>query len=232
MSINGVIDMELWLDTTDIELIKSANKLGILKGITTNPTILSKANALPEEIIQRTLKEVPNCFFAVQVTKDTTSDMIEQAWRLFDLHQNIIIKIPVTRNGLCAINSLAREKIPCMATAIFEPNQLLLAAMAGAEYAAPYLSHIENVKPGNGMEVIQDMVQIVSKQQYSIKLIAASINSVDQIMQCAGLGVPAITLPGDVYLSFIATNSRTQESMDKFERAWSQGQHTGLSEIF
>jgi TalC/MipB family fructose-6-phosphate aldolase len=224
--------MELWLDTTDIVLIKSANRLGILKGVTTNPTILSKADALPEEIIRRTFKEVPNCFFAVQVTNKTTSDMIEQAKRLFDLHQHIIIKIPVTPDGLRAINALKQDKIPCMATAIFESNQLLLAAMAGAEYAAPYLSHIENIKPGHAMEVIQEMLQIVSKQQYSIKLIAAAINSVDQISQCARLGVPAITLPGDEYQAFVAANPRTIESIDKFDSAWSQGQYTSLSEVF
>jgi len=133
--------MELWVDGIETAFVEHAKQLGILHGITTNPSILAQTDRPAEMVLQELLDKFPGPI-AVQVTATTAADMIEQGKILLDFSPRLIVKIPVTEQGLHAISRLTHHEIPTMATAIFEPTQAFLAAQAGASYLAPYFAHI------------------------------------------------------------------------------------------
>lgn len=222
--------MELWLDTIDIDVIRDANELGAITGVTTNPTLLSAANALPETILKQILALQPG-YVAVQIVAQDLDDMIKQANKLSKFSDRIVVKIPVTAIGLKAIALLAKQNINTMATAIYDSSQLILAAYAGAKYAAFYLSKVEEVD-GNAFEVLQEMMEIITKQKSSLKLLAASISLTSQFVECARMGVPAITLPKSLYVSLLETHKLTEKSIGKFHEEWCSGKYTTTSELF
>lgn len=207
--------MELWLDTIDFDLISKSVKQLNVTGITTNPSILANGSLSARSTIQKLLDIQPGRV-AVQVTANEYLAMIEQAQKLADIDTRIIIKIPVTDNGLLAINALSRYGIQTMATAIYEANQVLLSAMAGANYAAPYLGRI----PGNSFLVLKDMLDVMALHKYPLKIIVAAIKSKAQIMQSAKLGAHAITIPGNVFHEFIGNLTETIQSINQFDQDW------------
>lgn len=222
--------MEIWLDTIDLTDIREACELNILTGVTTNPSILSKASAAPDVIIQQLLDVQPG-LVAAQVIANDLNEMVTQAQRLARLSARIIIKIPVTLTGLRAIAILTKENIPTMATAIFESRQLFLAAIVGAKYAAPYVGRIEETT-GQSQEVLLEMMQIILQQKYELKILAAAINSTDQLINCAKLGIHAITLPSLVYKSLLATHPLTDSSLSSFDKDWRSGKYTASNTLF
>lgn len=223
--------MELWLDTIDLEMIKLAAEMGSLKGVTTNPAILSHADMLPELKLKQILEIHPG-LLAAQVVADELGGMIDQAQELYDLAPGrMIIKIPTNPTGLKAMTLLAKNNIPTMATAVFEPSQVYLAAVAGAKYVAPYLSWIMN-ESGNYADTLTTMLQLISQQQFDLKLLAAAIISKEQVIACAQLGAQAITLPVDIYQTLLSPHKLTEKSLVMFGNAWSQGKHTNSSELF
>lgn len=222
--------MELWLDTIDYQLIENAiNKVDIT-GVTTNPSILSKSNESPENTIKKLLKIQPG-LLAVQVTSDNESGMLNQARSLRELSQRIIVKVPVFQNGLHVIKQLTSENIPTMATAIFEPTQIYLSMLAGAAYAAPYLGRIEK-NTGEASCVIKEMMSIIKNYNSNLKLLAASIGTRKQIMDCALLSVHAITLPEIAYKDLIHDHPDTLKCLDSFSKDWAASQIASNCEIF
>jgi TalC/MipB family fructose-6-phosphate aldolase len=222
--------MELWLDTIDLDVIQNAHEMNILAGVTTNPTILSKADTSPETKIKQVL-DAQSGYVAAQVTVNDFSEMLAQARRLAALSKRIIVKIPVTPDGLRAMAILNKENIATMATAIFEPPQVFLAAAVGAKYAAPYLGRIEKTT-GHSFEILAEMTQIISQQKQTLRLLAAAITSTEQLIKCAALGVHAITLPAAVYQSLLATHPATEESLEGFAKDWLSGKYTTTSTLF
>lgn len=222
--------MELWLDTINIDLIKEAEEAGILTGVTTNPTILSQSDISPERKIEQLLSCQSGWVCAQVLARDAES-MIQEAKSLAQISKRIIIKIPVTPAGLKAISTLEKNGIPTLATAIFEERQLLLAAIAGAQYAAPYMNRIEEATK-QSVEILSGMMKIIFNQSFPLKIMAADIKSVEAIPVYARLGVPAMTLPAAIYEAFIKINPRTESSLISFENNWLAGAHTAESEIF
>ncbi len=207
--------MELWLDTIDFDLIeKTVTQLNIT-GITTNPSILAGSALSAKNTITKLLQIQPGKL-AVQVTASTHRDMITQAKMLAVLDPRIIIKIPVNSEGLIAIKSLSALNIQTMATAVFEPRQVLLSAMAGATYAAPYFGRIV----GDNYAVLNDMLSLVKTYNYPLKLIVAAIRNKDQIVNIAQSGAHAITVPADPFHDFISDLNLTTESLDNFAKDW------------
>lgn len=222
--------MELWLDTIDIDVIHDAKSLDKLTGVTTNPSLLSKANALPETILSQILAAQPG-YVAVQVVAQDLNGMLDQARRIVEFSERIIVKIPATPNGYRAIAILARENIPTIATAIFESSQVMLAEHTGAKYAAFYLSKAEEAE-GNAFEMLQEIMEIITRQKYSIKLLAASISLTSQVIACAKMGVHAITLPKSVHASLLEIHKFTDKSVAKFHEEWASGIYTSKSKLF
>jgi len=207
--------MELWLDTIDFSLIsKSVNQLDVA-GITTNPSILATSSLSAKATIEKLLN-IQQGRVAVQVTVNNHEAMVEQAKKIAEIDSRIIIKVPVTDDGLHAINALSKIGIQTMATAIFEANQVLLSAMAGASYAAPYLGRI----PGDNFQVLKDMLDIIKIYQYPLKLIVAAIRNKEQIIRTAKLGAHAITIPASPFNEFIGNLPETIQSLNQFDKDW------------
>jgi len=207
--------MELWLDTIDFELItKYTNQLSIT-GITTNPSILAKSSLSARVTIEKLLV-LQAGKVAVQVTLNNYPDMFTQAKMLAAIDPRIIIKIPITNDGLYTIHALSKIGIQTMATAIFETSQILLGAMAGATYAAPYLGKIK----GDNFAVLQDMLDIIKVNNYPLKLIVAAIKNKEQIVHATKLGAQAITIPADPFREFMANLNETTDSLMQFDRDW------------
>lgn len=211
--------MEFWLDTVDFNLIAKANQTIKITGVTTNPSILASSPLSVQQTLQQLLT-VQKGLVAAQVTADDTKTMIKQAQQLHAISPGrIVIKIPVTEDGLAAIFELSKQNILTLATAIFEPSQVLAAILAGATYAAPYLARI-NPNIDQAYLILQAMLDIVRVQQAPIKIMAAAIQHKSHIVACAKLGVPAMTVPALPYQEFMDIHPETQQSLIRFKADW------------
>ncbi len=210
--------MEIWLDTADLALVAEAKQMGILYGVTTNPTIVAKSKMGIEELIEKMLQlqEGP---ITVQATAQEAPKMIEQGEAIYQFSNRLVVKVPVTVEGLKAIYALSQKKIPVMATAVFDSNQVLLAAKAGATYIAPYFSAICDLDM-SGIDQFQAMLKLLKRYQYPSKILAASLKSAEQVRQCMELGTDAVTLNKEVFLSFIANHEETMERLNTFQKDW------------
>lgn len=210
--------MELWLDTIDFNFVEHALTRLNVTGITTNPSILSHGKQAIATIIQSLLDLQPGRV-AVQVTADDEHQMLMQAQRLYSLNERIIIKVPVNQQGLYVIKQLAMKNIPTMATAVFETSQVYLSMLAGAEYVAPYLGKMEKATT-TAWAVLADMLHTIKLHNHSLKILAASISSKQQITQCLLHGVHAITLPATAYQALMQEHAQSMQCVSKFQEDW------------
>lgn len=210
--------MELWLDTANLSAIEQVQKLGVLHGVTTNPSLAASSGKTLAELLSLLLK-IQNGPVAVQVLAANCKEMINQAEKLRSFSDRLIIKIPVTREGLHAISVLSKKGIPVMATAIFDANQIHLAAIAGARYLALYYSKICDADI-NGLEIFNNMLKLLKNYRYPSKVIAASLRSSDQVSTCAQFGVDAVTMEEQVFDSYLEDNPSTLEALAKFQSDW------------
>ena len=210
--------MEIWLDTADIGLIENAKQMGILYGVTTNPSIVAKSKESLEDLLKNILQKQSGPV-TVQATAKEAPKIIQQGEALYQFSNRIMVKVPVTRDGLKAIHALNQKKIPTMATAVFDPNQVLLSASAGATYIAPYFSSICE-SDMQGPELFKEMHRLLERYKFPSKLIAASLKSAEQVRQCVEIGVRAVTLNGEVFLAFIENHPETLKRVDRFDKDW------------
>ncbi len=210
--------MEIWLDTVDTETIEQAKQMGILHGITTNPSIAAKAKEGLEDLLEKLLK-VQSGPVTAQVTAEEESGMIRQGEALHQFSDRLIVKVPVTAQGLKAIYALTQKKIPVMATAIFDPIQVLLAARAGALYVAPYVSTICEADI-EGIEQFKAMFRLLERYKLPAKLLAASLKSTEHIRHSLDIGAHAVTLSKEVFTSFIEPHPETIKRIHRFADDW------------
>lgn len=210
--------MEIWLDTCDSQIVSTACRLGIIHGITTNPSILASAQEDQDKVISRLL-DIQKGPVAVQVVADDADEMIKQALALHDFSHRIIVKIPVVQEGLAAMKVLVQEGISIMATAVFQPNQALLAGIVGADYVAPYVSRMfdEGIDAYSALET---MASIYKNPQFKTKILAAALRTTEQITTCASMGISAVTLKGQLFSQFIANDKATVNSLMAFAEDW------------
>lgn len=220
--------MEFWLDTADAQEVINGYNLGILTGVTTNPSILSKDPRGLQEILIELLHAQDGCV-AVQVLAQDAAGIIQQGRNLADFSDRFIIKIPVTKSGLEAIHTLSDEGVLTMGTVVYTSTQALLAAEAGADYIAPYISHIE--KSGEDVwKMLKLMLQINSNYGYSTRVLGASLTSREQILKCAEIGLDAVTLKPPLFNDFVEDHAVTLSKIEEFERDWrSQKQEMRLN---
>jgi transaldolase len=214
--------MEIWLDTVDKEVIRSANEMGIIHGITTNPSLIAKSPTQLEDLLIQLL-DIQKGPVTSQVTANEATQMIKQGEALYRFSNRLIVKVPVTKEGLKAIHQLNLQDIPVMATAVFDTQQVLLAAKAGATYIAPYFSAICE-SDMSGMALCKAMVVLLERYRYSAKLLAASLKSAEHVRECIHLGVHAVTLNQEVFLSFIEDHPETLKRLDRFSKDWESAQ--------
>ncbi len=197
--------MEIWLDTADCELVADAKQMGVLHGVTTHEEVLGKILALQQGPV------------AVEITAKNSSKMIEQGMALSRLSDRVIVKVPVTVEGLKAIHAFSQQKVPVMASAVFAPNQALLAARAGATYIAPHFSKMCELDM-SGIDEFHAMLKLLRHYRYGSKLIAALLNSTEQVRQCLELGADAVSLNKEVFLDFAGDHEETVRHIKQFTK--------------
>ncbi len=191
--------MEIFLDSALIEEIRAVKKLGLLDGITTNPTLLSKTGKPWKEAAKEILKEVPDKPVSLEVVATDFEGMVKEARELAKMGDNVVIKIPCTEEGIKAVKALSSEGIRTNVTLVFSSLQALLAAKAGAAYVSPFIGRVDDIAY-DGMLVVEEIVEIFSLYDFETQIIAASIRHVDHVRRCAQLGVDIATIPYKVIM--------------------------------
>ncbi len=186
--------MKIFVDTAQIEEIRIVKEWGILDGITTNPTLLSKTGKPWKEAAMEILKEVPDKPVSLEVIATDFEGMVKEAKELAKMGDNVVIKIPFTVEGAKAIKALSSEGIKVNVTLVFSPLQALIAAKAGATYVSPFIGRLDDISH-DGMNLVEEIVQIYNVYGFETEIIAASIRHVDHVRRCALLGVDIATIP-------------------------------------
>ena len=194
--------MQIFLDTANIEQIRQAAKLGIISGVTTNPSLVSKEETADYQAVVKEICSIIPGPISVEVLVEGVQAMIEQARLISSWAPNIVIKIPATTEGLEVTSALAREKIKVNFTLCFSLNQALLGALAGATYVSPFVGRLDDVGH-HGMEVVKDIVDVFQRYQISTQVIAASIRHPQHCVAAAKAGAHIATVPYTVLMQMI-----------------------------
>jgi len=209
--------MKIFLDTASIESIKKFVDMGIVDGITTNPTLISKEKGHPEDIMREIVKIVKGPV-NLEVVATNSEEMVEEGLRLKKFGENVIVKIPMTADGLKAVKKLAENKIKTNVTLIFSANQALLAAKAGASYVSPFIGRLDDAGQ-EGMTVIKEIVQIFGNYGYPAEVLVASVRHPIHVIEAGILGAHIVTLPPDI-LGKMLTHPLTDKGLALFLSDW------------
>lgn len=210
--------MRIFLDTANIDQIRQAAKLGIISGVTTNPSLVSKERTTDYEA---TIKEICSIIpgpISSEVTVEEIEPMIEQARQISTWAPNIVIKIPVTAEGLEVTSILAREGIKVNLTLCFSLNQALLGALAGATYVSPFVGRLDDIGC-DGMQLVKDIVEVFKQYLLRTEVIAASIRHPEHCVTAAKVGAHIATVPYDVLMQMIR-HPLTDIGISRFLSDW------------
>jgi len=185
--------MKIFVDTANIAEIREAQEMGVLDGVTTNPSLLAKEGRDPREAIREICSIVDGPVNAEVISTDAEG-MIEEAHELAAIDEKVVVKIPMLPEGLKAVRRLSGEGIDINVTLIFSPSQALLAAKAGAKYVSPFVGRLDD-KSEDGMELVAKIVKIFRNYDFSTQIIAASIRHPMHVVQAALLGADIATMP-------------------------------------
>jgi transaldolase len=189
--------MQFFIDTANLEQIREANELGILDGVTTNPSLMAKEGIKGHNNILKhyvNICEIVDGPVSAEVLSTDYDGMIAEAHVLADLHKNIVVKIPMIKDGIKAIRYLTDQGIATNCTLVFSAGQAILAAKAGATYVSPFIGRIDDTS-ADGLQLVEQIVNIYRYHGYETQVLAASIRNVNHIVKCAELGADVITSP-------------------------------------
>ena len=209
--------MKIFLDTANLESIKMYNEMGLLDGITTNPSLLSKEGGDP----QKTMEEICRIIkgdVSLEVISTEYAGMIEDAHRLRKYGDNVVVKCPMTADGLKACKSLSAEGIPVNITLVFSPNQAILAAKAGAKYVSPFIGRLDDVGK-DGMQLIEEIQEIFENYEFETQILVASIRHPIHVVDAAKIGADVVTLPPTV-LGKMLKHPLTDKGLKNFLADW------------
>ena len=189
--------MKFFIDTANLEQIKEAQDLGILDGVTTNPSLMAKEGISGKEAIlnhYKTICEIADGDISAEVLSTTYEEMIKEGEELAALHPNIVVKIPMIKDGVKALRYFSNKGIKTNCTLIFSAGQALLAAKAGATYVSPFLGRLDDISV-DGMNLIEEIRIIFDNYMFDTEILAASISSTMHIINCAKIGADVVTSP-------------------------------------
>lgn len=209
--------MKIFLDTANIQEIREAASWGVVDGVTTNPTLLCKEKGCLEDIIKEILSIVDGPV-SVEAVSVGAEDMIKEARELSKMGKNIVVKIPMTEEGLKAVKSLGKEGIKTNMTLVFSANQALLAAKAGATYVSPFIGRLDDIGH-DGMQVVKDIVQIYRTHGLRTQVIVASVRNPIHVIEAAKTGAEISTVPYKVLAQMIK-HSLTDAGIERFLADW------------
>lgn len=209
--------MKFFIDTANLDEIKKAVDMGMVDGVTTNPSLIARENKPFREIIKDICKIVDGPISAEVIALDAEG-MVREGRELAAIHANIVIKIPMTTEGLKAVKQLADEKIKTNVTLVFSASQALMAAKAGASYASPFVGRLDDISQ-NGMDLISDIMNIYDNYGYATEVIVASIRNPNHVVDAALLGAHIATIPFKV-IAQLARHPLTDLGMEQFLADW------------
>lgn len=209
--------MKFFLDTANVEAIKEINSLGIVDGVTTNPTIISKEGRDFEEVIKEICSIVDGPVSA-EVTGLKAEDMVEEARAIAKWADNVVVKIPMTTEGLKAVNILSQEGIKTNVTLIFTVSQGLMAMKAGATFISPFIGRLEDIGT-DAYQLILELRHIIDLYGFETEIIAASIRNATHVEKVAGLGAHIATIP-DVLFDKMTKHPLTDAGIATFLKDW------------
>jgi len=209
--------MKFFIDTASVSDIREAADLGLLDGVTTNPTLLSKEKGDPWEILHEITRIVDGPVSA-EVTALDAEGMVREALDLRKIADNIVIKIPMTLQGMKALRTLSRQGVPTNCTLIFQAAQALMAAKAGATYASPFVGRLDDIST-DGMELIEQICTIYRNYGFETQVIVASIRHPVHVVQAALLGAHVATMPPKV-IAQLAQHPLTDIGLERFLADW------------
>jgi transaldolase len=209
--------MKIFLDSANLDSIKKYNEMGLIDGITTNPSLLYKEKEDPTSLMREIVRIVKGPV-SLEVVGTKTEEMIEEAHRLMKYGQNVVVKIPMLPEGLKAIRQLSHDGIHTNVTLVFSSNQAILAAKAGASYVSPFIGRLDDIGQ-DGMALIKEIVQIFRNYQFDTEVLVASIRHPLHIIEAGKVGAQIVTLPPDI-LGRMITHPLTEKGLAAFLLDW------------
>lgn len=209
--------MKLFIDTANIDEIREINEWGILSGVTTNPSLIAKEGRVFRDVINEIVQIVDGPISAEVISLDADG-MVKEARELAKIHANIVIKIPITEEGLKAVRILSKEGIHTNVTLVFSAAQALLAAKAGATYVSPFVGRLNDIAD-NGMELISDIALIFDNYGMDTEIIAASIRGPQDVVEAAKCGAHISTVPYKVFHQMVK-HPLTDNGIQRFLADW------------
>ena len=209
--------MKLFLDTANVEDIKNVNDMGVICGVTTNPSLIAKEGRDFKEVV-REIASIVDGPISGEVNSDDAEGMIEEAMEIVEIHTNMVVKIPMTAEGLKAVKVLASRGIKTNVTLIFSANQALLAAKAGATYVSPFLGRLDDIST-NGMDLIRTVAEIFDIHGIDTEIIAASVRHPMHVTDAALAGAHIATVPAKLVYQML-NHPLTDQGIEKFKKDW------------
>jgi transaldolase len=213
--------MKFFIDTANIDEIKEANSMGMVDGVTTNPSLVAKEGREFEGLIKEICEIVDGPVNAEVISTDTEG-MLTEGRKLVKIHKNVVVKIPMTVDGLKAVRQLTAEGIRTNVTLAFSPLQALMAAKAGAAYISPFVGRLDDVSH-DGMILVDQIAEIYSNYAYDTEIIVASVRNPLHVLESALIGADIATLPFSV-LSKLASHPLTDKGLKAFLDDWNKAQ--------
>lgn len=211
--------MKFFIDTANIQEIKEANSMGMADGVTTNPTLIAREKGNFEDIIKEICKIVDGPISAEVISLDTEG-MLKEARHLASIHKNIVVKIPMTIDGIKATRQLSEEGIKTNVTLIFSPLQALMAAKAGATYVSPFIGRLDDIS-NEGLLLVEQIVEIFNNYAFDTEVIVASVRNPLHVLDSALIGADIATIPFKV-LSKFASHPLTDKGIKSFLDDWNK----------
>lgn len=197
--------MKFFIDTANLEQIKEAHELGILDGVTTNPSLMAKEGIKGHDAVinhYKTICEIVDGDVSAEVTTTDFKSIVEEGQKLAKIHSNIVVKVPMIKDGVKAMKWFTDNGIPTNCTLVFSAGQAILAAKAGAKYVSPFIGRIDD-SCWEGIDLVYQIRQIYNVQCYETEILAASIRNPNHIVKCAEAGADVVTSPLDSILGLL-----------------------------
>jgi transaldolase len=216
--------MKFFLDTASLDEIRQAAALGILDGITTNPTLVAKEKRQFRELILEICEVVKPGVVNAEVVSTDTAGMLREGREIATWHPSVIVKVPMTPDGIRAVVTLAKEGIRTNVTLVFSAAQALIVAKAGATFCSPFLGRLDDISE-NGLGLIADIMAIYRAYNYKTEVLAASLRHPIHVIECAKMGAHVGTMPFKVF-EMLFKHPLTDKGLDSFLKDWQAAQST------
>jgi transaldolase len=213
--------VKIFIDTADVNEIRKANELGVVSGVTTNPSLVAKSGRSFTEVLKE-IVDIVDGSVSAEVMSDDAEGMLKEAEPLLAISEQITIKVPMTLEGLKAVHRFSQQGVPTNVTLVFSANQALMAARAGATYVSPFLGRLDDINH-DGIQLIKDIVHIFSLHDIDTQIIAASVRHPLHVTQAASAGAHIATMPFKV-IEQLVKHPLTDQGIERFKRDWEEAQ--------